>query len=88
MEVQAAVREPAACVQDPCGPADGNVSRKPTPGNACPALPTLENLRRELADDADGVRHVGSVAPVELDARGVHEVAGDTCSNADSPSAG
>jgi hypothetical protein len=36
----------------------------------------LEDLRLELADDADGVEHVGGVALGELDVRGVHEVGG------------
>jgi len=88
MEVQAAVRQPAACMQDPCGPADGKVPRNPAPGNACPALSTLEERCLELADDTDGVEHLGGVALGELIVRGVHEVGGETFPDADSPSAG
>jgi hypothetical protein len=55
-------------VQGSCGLAEGNVSRDLALGNTCPALPILEDLRLELADDADGVEHVGGVALGELDA--------------------
>jgi hypothetical protein len=39
--------------------------------------PVFEDLGLELANDADGVEHVGGVALGELDVRGVHEVGGE-----------